>query len=131
MKFTLIRLAVFVLCCFSFWFTVRKFKENGLGLRSTLVWLLLIAAIGLSSLFPELPDFLSPLMGMGNRMFFVLLVGMLVLYGLLFNVTSRLDRIERNIRRLTQERALAQLGEGSVPGGEGTSTAGPGAEAGS
>jgi len=109
MRITVIRMLVFLASCVSIWFTLRKFKENTLGFRSMLVWVILFFAIAVSSIFPEVPDSVSPIMGMKNRMFFVLLVGMLVLYALLFNVTSRLDKIERNIRKLVQDRALDDL----------------------
>lgn len=112
MKITIIRMLVFLASCLSIWFTLRKYKENALGFRSTLVWVILFFAIALSSIFPEVPDSVSPVLGMKNRMFFVLLVGILVLYALLFNVTSRLDKIERNIRKLVQDRALDNLASG-------------------
>ncbi len=114
MKITIIRMLVFLASCLSIWFTLRKYKENALGLRSTVVWVVLFFAIAVSSIFPEVPDSVSPVVGMKNRMFFVLLIGILVLYALLFNVTSRLDKIERNMRRLVQDRALDNLASGSI-----------------
>lgn len=109
MKITIIRMLVFLASCLSIWFTLRKYRENALGFRSTLVWVILFFAIAVSSIFPEVPDSVSPVVGMKNRMFFVLLVGILVLYALLFNVTSRLDKIERSMRKLVQDRALDRL----------------------
>ncbi len=126
MRLTVIRLLVFLFSCLALWFTVRRYRENAVGFRSTAIWFVLLGAIALTSLFPDLLELLTPLTGMRNRMFFVLLVGILVLYALLFNITSRLERMERNLRRLTQQRALDRLlvgredpSGGSDPSGHG------------
>jgi hypothetical protein len=111
MRITAIRVLVFVASCLSIWFAVRKLRKDALGIRSTGIWIGLFSAIAIASVFPELFNYLEPLTGMKNRMFLVLLVGILILYAMLFNITSRIEKIERSIRKLVQERAIGRLGE--------------------
>ena len=116
MRITAIRILVFVASCLSVWFAVRKLRKDSLGVRSTAIWIGLFSAIAIASVFPEMFNYIEPLTGMKNRMFLVLLVGILILYAMLFNITSRIEKLERNIRKLVQERAIGRL---DVSGREG------------
>jgi hypothetical protein len=109
MTITPLRVLVFLVACAAIWLTLRRYRENAIGFRSAAVWVFLLGIIALTSLLPGLLGVIIPLTGMGSRMVVVLLVGILILYALIFNVTSRLEKMERDIRRLTQQRALERL----------------------
>ena len=85
---------------------LQRLRRDQIGLRSALVWFLLWCGIGLGSVFPDLLTIASQAIQMGNRILFVLLSAVVVLFALLFNMSSRIDRLERNIARLVQELAL-------------------------
>jgi len=43
---------------------------------------------------------------MKSRMFFILVAAVFILFALVFNLTSKLDRMERNIAKIIQELAI-------------------------
>ncbi len=77
-----------------------------MGIRSAIVWLLLWASIGFFSLFPNLLDPLMQLAMMKNRMFFILVVAIVIIYTLIFNLSSQMDKVRRTSARLIQEVSL-------------------------
>ncbi len=86
--------------------TVIRVKREAIGIRSALVWLLMWAGIGFFSLFPGLLNAAMHLAQMENRMFFIMVVSLFILFAIIFNLNSRLDKIQRNVSKLVQEIAI-------------------------
>lgn len=86
--------------------TLRLFATNRSSIRSTVVWLGIWMSIAIFGLFPQLLDYLRELTMMGNRMFFLFVVAITVLYAMSFAQTNRYEAMERRLARLTQELAL-------------------------
>jgi|YNPNPStandDraft_1061719.scaffolds.fasta_scaffold06973_5 hypothetical protein len=84
-------------------------RQERLGIRSGLVWVLMWAGVGVGSLFPFTMDFLMRFAMMENRMFFILIIAVFVLFALLFDLVSRLEKSERNMAKLVQEIALLRF----------------------
>ena len=87
-------------------YTVRMVKRERIGIRSGLLWFLLWLAIGFFSLFPEMLKYVMHLAQMENRMFFIPLMAAFILFILVFNISSRMDNMQRTISKLVQEIAL-------------------------
>jgi hypothetical protein len=85
---------------------LSRMKRETIGLRSSLVWILLWSSIGFFSLFPDLLNWATRLAQMEFRIFFVLLVAIFVLFALVFNLSTKLDQMQRNWEKLVQELAL-------------------------
>ncbi len=83
-----------------------RVKQEKTGIRSALVWFFLWVFIGFFSLFPELLNWAVKFAQMESRIMFVLLVAVFVLFAFMFSVSTRLDRMQRNIEKLVQEIAL-------------------------
>jgi hypothetical protein len=83
--------------------TIWNLKRENLGIRSALVWALLWAAIGYFSLFPGSLDAAMRLAQMGNRMFFISMLAILVLFAFVFGLSSRLDKLDQKLTKLTRE----------------------------
>lgn len=109
MKITSITLffAVFSLCMIVN--IALRVKQERTGIRSALIWFFLWGFIGFFSLFPELLDWATKFAQMESRIIFVLLFAVFVLFAFMFSVTTRLDRMQRNIEKLTQEIALTNF----------------------
>ena len=86
-----------------------RVKQERTGIRSALIWFFLWAFIGFFSLFPELLNWATRFAQMESRIIFVLLLAVFVLFAFMFSVTTRLDRMQRNIEKLVQEIALTNF----------------------
>jgi hypothetical protein len=62
--------------------------------------------IGFFSIFPEFLDTIVTLVRMKNRIFFLLIVAVCVLFAIIFNLASRLDSLQRNLTKLSREIAI-------------------------
>jgi hypothetical protein len=103
MKFSSITILFFVVSCFSIWRILLRIKRETIGIRSGVIWILLWAGIGLFSIFPELLNTAMRMAQMKNRMFFILVLAVFILFALLSNLASRMDNIQRSIRKMARE----------------------------
>jgi len=83
-----------------------RVKQERTGIRSALSWFFLWVFIGFFSLFPDLLNWAARIAQMESRIIFVLLLAVFVLFAFMFSVSTRLDRMQRNIETLVQEIAL-------------------------
>lgn len=84
-------------------------RQDRLGIRSGLIWVLMWGGVGIGSLFPSIMDLLMRFAMMENRMFFILIIAVFVLFALVFDLVSRIEKSERNIAKLVQEIALLRF----------------------
>ncbi len=85
---------------------LSRIKKDAIGLRSALVWILIMAGIGVFSLFPGLLDWAIRFSRMKERMIFVLLTAVFILLAFIFNLSTRHDRMQRDLSKIIQELAL-------------------------
>lgn len=88
---------------------VYQVRQDRLGIRSGLIWVLMWGGVGIGSLFPSTMDVLMRFAMMENRMFFILIIAVFVLFALVFDLVSRIEKSERNIAKLVQEIALLRF----------------------
>lgn len=88
---------------------VLQVRKDRLGIRSGLIWVLMWGGVGIGSLFPSIMDLLMRFAMMENRMFFILIIAVFVLFALVFDLVSRIEKSERNIAKLVQEIALLRF----------------------
>ncbi len=86
-----------------------RVKQERTGIRSAMIWFFLWVSIGFFSLFPGLLNWATRFAQMESRIIFILLLAVFVLFAFMFSVTTRLDRMQRNIEKLTQEIALTNF----------------------
>ena len=106
MKVTI--LGVFILFL-SIVFVGRTFwnvKRETIGFRSGAIWILMWTGIGFFSIFPEFLNRAMLVVQMKNRMFFILIIAVCVLFTLVFSIASRMDNIQRNLTKLAREIAI-------------------------
>ncbi len=102
MKITSITIFFAIVSLLLICFTLSSLKKEKMGIRSGFVWIIMWLSIGFFSLFPSLLDKAMQLAQMENRMFFILLIAIFILFSLVFNMATRIDKMERNIARLVQ-----------------------------
>ena len=81
-------------------------RHDTIGLRSAIIWIALSIGIGFFALFPKLLDNAMRIAQMENRMFFILILAVFILFALVFNLASQLYKAERGIAKLVREISL-------------------------
>ena len=105
-KITSITILFAVVSTVSVWYTILRIRRDTIGIRSALIWILMWLGIGFFSMFPHLLNPLMRLTQMQNRMFFILIAAVFMLFALVFNLSSKLEKMQRTSSRLIQEMAL-------------------------
>jgi hypothetical protein len=85
---------------------VRLFVHERTSIRHTLFWSGLWVVIGLFGLFPAAADNLMRLARMESRTFFIVIVGVGLLYRLQYNASREREQHRLRITHLCQEAAL-------------------------
>jgi len=88
-------------------YTVRLFAKNRSTVRSTMLWVMIWLAIGVFGLFPHLLDSIMVHAAMRDRLFFVVLVAVLILYAFSLRQSIEVAAHKRRLHRVAQ--ALAVL----------------------
>jgi small membrane protein len=84
-------------------YTLNSLRRDNLGIRSALVWFALWTGIGFFSLFPYLLNHIMHIAQMEDRMLFILIMAVFILFALLFKLGARMDKMQRTSARLVQE----------------------------
>lgn len=87
-------------------FTLFAFLKGRLGIRSFVFWVLLSLGLAVLSLFPEFIDWFALLISVRVRGLFVLTIGLLVAYILIYASYLSQRAMERTVQRLSQEVSL-------------------------
>ena len=101
-----------IISIFSFIQIIRiflKMKDDKISIRSALVWVFIWIAIGLSSIFPSVMDYFMQAAQMLDRMIFVLLLSVFILFALLFNLVSKIEKLQRDNAKITRELAILKF----------------------
>ncbi len=88
--------------------TIRSFSHRRRAVRSTILWLSIWLSIGIFGLYPRLVDLLMYSTMMTNRMYFLFVISILILYAFNFRQDSRNNELARRLDRLTQEIAILE-----------------------
>ncbi|MCP4020439.1 MAG: DUF2304 domain-containing protein [Desulfobacteraceae bacterium] len=106
MKITPISLFIVFAAICMIGYILNRLKNERTGIRAALVWMFLWGCAGFFSLFPGLLNWATRFAHMENRIIFVLLVAVFILFALLFNISTKMEKMQRNIEKLVQEIAL-------------------------
>ncbi len=100
---------VFVVALIALIQTLRLFARSRSSIRATAFWALVWVSIGVFGLFPRAIDMVMHSTMMQNRMFFVSLVAILILYAAFFRQDTLSADTRRRVSRLAQEVSLLRL----------------------
>ncbi len=85
---------------------ISSYRKDDISTRIMFLWILLWSGIGVFALFPSMLDAIMKLVNMGDRLFFLTTWAILILFVIVFYVTSNISKSNRKISKLTQEIAL-------------------------
>jgi|APSaa5957512535_1039671.scaffolds.fasta_scaffold103350_1 hypothetical protein len=103
MKITVMTIIISGLSSIEIYRIVNKCKHSRIGIRSASMWIIMWGAIGVCSVCPSLLNYFVDISQMGNREFFILLISVLLLFALMFNISSRQEKNQRDIAKIVQE----------------------------
>jgi len=106
MKLNLFTLLLLTLSVIQIVRMLRNASRGTIGLRSALVIVCIWASVGVVAIYPDLLNVLSAMAGLENRLFFAILIAIVLILQLTFRMMARMERMQRAIDRLTQETAV-------------------------
>ena len=98
-----------ILVAYAIVLTLRLFARQRSSIRSTVLWILIWLSIGIFGAFPSLIDFVMMGAMMQNRMFFVFMVAILILFAMFFRQSSQNAEYKRQLNRLAQDVAVLRF----------------------
>ena len=92
--------------------TLNRKKNKELSLRETIAWLIVWIGTGFIFWFPQYTTRIANILGIGRGADLITYSAIIILAYLIFKIFIHLDRIERNITKLTRKDALGNIKEG-------------------
>ncbi len=83
-----------------------RFKDGKMSLGMLLAWILIWAAIIVISVYPESTSLLATITGIGRGLDFILILGLIGSYYLIFKMYNTIENMEHEITLLVRELAL-------------------------
>lgn len=109
MKLTVMSIMISLISVLEISRTLLKVKNDRVGIRTAGVWTFMWFAICLASLFPGILDRFMHMAQMYDRMFFVLVLAVFILFALVFELSTKLDKMQRDMGRIVQEISLERF----------------------
>lgn len=86
--------------------TLARKKSKELSLKETIAWLIVWLGTGFIFWFPKYTTRIANILGIGRGADLIIYSSIIILAYLIFRIFIHLDRIEKNITKLTREEAL-------------------------
>lgn len=86
--------------------SIFRFKDGKMTLGMLSFWILVWIAVLLISIFPESTNSLATLTGIGRGLDFILILGLIGAYYLVFKMYNMIENMEQEITELVREIAL-------------------------
>lgn len=86
--------------------TVLRFREGKMTLNMLLIWSAIWILLLIFSIDPNTSSLLASLIGIGRGLDFILIIGLLGCFYLIFRIFNSLENIEEEITQLNREIAL-------------------------
>ncbi len=89
--------------------TVHSFLKDRITIKTAGLWSGIWLAVGVFSVFPALLDFIMKISMMKDRMIFLFVVSIIILYVLSYNQSVAMKSLENKVSRLSQELSLLKF----------------------
>jgi len=83
-----------------------RFKDGKMSPGMLSVWILIWAAVIIISIYPESTNLLATVTGIGRGLDFILIIGLIGSYYLIFKMYNAIESMENEITKLVRELAL-------------------------
>ncbi|SET74734.1 hypothetical protein SAMN04487771_103818 [[Clostridium] aminophilum] len=101
-----LRMILILISCMTAFCIVRKIRQSSLQIEDSLFWICFVAILMIFSIFPQVPTFLSGVVGTMAPVNFIYLLIIFLLIVQLFRMTVHQSQLEAKLRSLIQEIAM-------------------------
>lgn len=93
-------------------YSILRFRDGKMSLGMLLAWILIWVIIIIISLYPNYTNYLASYSGIGRGLDFVLILGILVSFYLIFKMYNKIENIEEELTDLVRELAIQNKNNG-------------------
>jgi hypothetical protein len=87
-------------------YSILRFRDGKMSIGMLLLWILIWLIIIIISLYPNDTNYLASYTGIGRGLDFVLILGILVCFYLIFKMYNKIENIEEELTDLVREIAI-------------------------
>lgn len=114
---TVLRIALIVVCVAACTYVLRKIRRAQMEIDDAIYWILVSIALVIISIFPQIPDFFSDLLGIQSPSNFVFLAVIFMVICKLFSLSLEVSLLKQKLKSTIQnvairEKELEELAKG-------------------
>ncbi len=87
-------------------YSISRFRDGKMSIGMLLLWILIWLIIIIISLYPNDTNYLASYTGIGRGLDFVLILGILICFYLIFKMYNKIENIEEELTDLVREIAI-------------------------
>jgi hypothetical protein len=112
-QYLLVFLVVLILCR-----VLIKWRQGFLAFRDMIFWVGFWLVVGAIVIVPETTSFMARMVGVGRGADLVVYLSIVLIFYIIFQITVKIERVERNITKIVRQVALSGKGENASESGE-------------
>jgi hypothetical protein len=93
-------------------YSILRFRDGKMSIGMLLIWILIWLIIIIISLYPNDTNYLASYTGIGRGLDFVLILGILICFYLIFKMYNKIENIEEELTDLVREIAIQNKNTG-------------------
>ena len=118
-----LRIALIVVCVMACGYVLRKIRRAQMEIDDAIYWIVVSIVLVIISIFPQIPDFFSDLLGMQSPSNFVFLSVIFVVILKLFSLSLEVSALKQKLKSTIQnvairEKELEELAKGEKANGK-------------
>ncbi|MEZ3496228.1 MAG: DUF2304 domain-containing protein [Lachnospiraceae bacterium] len=103
-----LRIALIIVCVVACLYVLRRIRRAQMEIEDAIYWILVSFALVIISIFPQIPDFLSRLLGIRSPSNFVFLSVIFVVIVKLFSLSLEVSFLKQKLKSTIQNVAIRQ-----------------------
>lgn len=107
MSFSL-QIVFIIASLWTFWFIIRQIQKKNLNIEDSIVWILWSVLLLIFSIFPQIPIFISQLLGFKSMSNFVFSMFIFFLYLMLFSQSIKISDLKEKNKDLVQKLSIKE-----------------------
>ncbi len=107
MSWTL-RICLIVVCVIACLYVLRRIRRAQMEIEDAIYWIVVSIALVIISIFPQIPDFLSDLLGIQSSSNFVFLAVIFVVIVKLFSLSLEVSLLKQKLKSTIQNVAIRE-----------------------
>ena len=106
--FIALRVALIIMSVITFFFVIKQIRRNKIEIGESLFWIVMSIILVIVSIFPQIPEYLSRLLGIQSPSNFVFLVAIFFTMIKLFTLSIQVAKEKQKLKSLIENVALKE-----------------------